>query len=586
MRSIYCGEISNQDVGKTVLIAGWVHQRRDMGGLVFFELRDISGIIQVTVSPNNQLALDVASGVRREYVIQVQGKVIERPVSAQNIKTQTSKYEVEADFITIINSAVPLPFYPDDKLIASEEVRYKYRYLDLRRPIMQDALKMRHELLKVIRQYLEDRRFIEIETPILTKATPEGARDFLVPSRLYAGKFYALPQSPQLFKQLLMISGFDRYYQVARCFRDEDLRSDRQLEFTQIDIETSFMDQRDVMDLMEGLIIHIFKQFLQLEITTPIKTMAYADALKYYGIDRPDLRNPLIFVDIKELLVNCSFATFADAAVSPQDRLIAMKVPKGAALSRKQIDDYTKLVTKHGLSGLAYLKIEDDGYKGPLVKMISEEHISAIISITDSVSSDIIFIAAGKESKVNDAFSALRQQLCADLNLFISEWNILWVIDFPSFVYDELEGRYVATHHPFTAMHVNSVEEFKQSNVSTLISKAYDLVINGVEVFGGSIRIHDPKMQLAVFENLGINKEEAYEKFGFLLQALESGCPPHGGIAIGFDRLTMLLQKLDSIRDVIAFPKTAKANCLMTDAPATVTKAQLKELNIDVISKD
>jgi aspartyl-tRNA synthetase len=582
MRTHYCNQLNTQLLGQTVTCAGWVHQRRDLGGLIFIELRDISGIIQVTFDPQEQEVFATASKIRREYVVIVHGSVKERPLSAQNSKTAASTLEIHACKLEIINGCIPLPFYPDDKLIASEEVRMQYRYIDLRREKLQSALKFKARVIHIVRDFLSTHNFIDLETPILTKATPEGARDYLVPSRIHPGNFYALPQSPQLFKQLLMIAGFDRYYQVARCFRDEDLRRDRQPEFTQLDMELSFVTQEDVINLMEKLVKNLFAKALDYHITQPIRRMPYKEAMAKYGSDKPDLRNPLEFIDLKVSLQHTNFSLFANA-----ERLIAINVPNGNTLTRKQLDLLTELASKYDAK-LFYIKVNErhlkrEGLQSSLLKNLSDHELEHILELTNAKNGDLILLGAGLTKAVNEAFAVIREQVALDLNLLSDTREFLWVVDFPAFEWDSNEKRWGSVHHPFTSPRVNNVDELRQADLAQLTSYSYDLVLNGVELGGGSIRIHDSEVQAEVFNILGISASEAANKFGFLLDALQSGCPPHGGIAFGVDRLIMLMQDLSSIRDVIAFPKTTNASCLMTKAPSMASKQQLLELKLDLI---
>lgn len=573
-RTNYCGELTEQHIGQQVQIGGWVHFRRDFGGLIFLEMRDRTGLVQSVVNPDSP-AFKLAERARKEYVLAIKGVVQARPQGTVNAALPTGKIEVVIQELEILNGTMPLPFYPDDNQPVTEEVRLKYRFLDLRRTEMFNKIQMRAKVTKIMRDYLDQHGFIDVETPILTKATPEGARDYLVPSRVYPGTFYALPQSPQLFKQILMIAGIDRYYQIARCFRDEDLRADRQPEFTQVDIETSFLTQPEIMDLMEGMICDLYQKALGVALPRPFPHMTYAEAVSKYGIDRPDLRNPLVLHDIKLPL-------FADA-----ERVVALRVPGAVEkLSRKALDDLTDFVKKYGATGLAYIKVNDRqagraGLQSSLLKSIdSDQVLEQILNTVSAATGDIIFINAGRAKFVNESMAALRNKLGQDLQLLQGEWRPLWVTDFPMFEYDDKEKRWSAVHHPFTSPKTTNLAEFKKADPASMLSCAYDLVMNGTELGGGSIRIHDQDLQQAVFDLLGINPQQAEEKFGFLLTALKCGCPPHGGLAFGLDRLVMWLTGSTSIRDVIAFPKTQNASCLMTDAPSAVPIAQLQELGI------
>jgi aspartyl-tRNA synthetase len=570
-----------QLIGQEVTLAGWVHLCRDLGGLMFIELRDISGIVQVTFDPNNASLFDLATKMRREFVVIVSGVVSSRPMSAQNTRTQNSHLEIQATKLEIVNGCIPLPFYPDDKIIPSEEVGLQYRYIDLRRDKLQSALKFKSQVLHIVREFLSAHNFLDIETPILTKATPEGARDYLVPSRVHKGSFYALPQSPQLFKQLLMIAGFDRYYQVARCFRDEDLRRDRQPEFTQLDMELSFITQEDILVLMEKLIKDLFAKALAYNIAKPIPRMLYSDAIAYYGSDKPDMRNPLRFVDLQQFMLNSEFSLFAQA-----QRLIAINVPGGNILTRKQLDSFASIADKAGAK-LFYLKVIDlsvgrAGLQSSLLKNLSEQEINYILDSCIAANGDLIVFGAGSHKAVNESFALIRDQIALELKLLKDGFEFLWVVDFPAFEWDDRSERWCAVHHPFTSPKIANVEQLRAADLSTLTSASYDLVLNGVELGGGSIRIHDASVQAEVFKILGISSQEAVDKFGFLLEALKSGCPPHGGIAFGVDRLIMLMQNLNSIRDVIAFPKTTNASCLMTHAPTTISQSILSELDLEI----
>lgn len=583
MRSHYCGDLRASHQGETVTLSGWVHRRRDHGGVIFIDLRDRAGLVQVVFDPQSEAAFAQADRLRSEYVVTVTGQVRLREENLRNPRMLTGDIEVLGTEITLHNTADTPPFELDEYSQAGEEVRLKYRYMDLRRPEMLKGFQFRSKLTSAIRRYLDDNGFLDVETPILTKATPEGARDYLVPSRTYPGSFFALPQSPQLFKQLLMVAGFDRYYQIAKCFRDEDLRADRQPEFTQIDIEASFVDEKDIMGIAEAMVRGVFKELLDVELGD-FPSMPYAEAMRRFGSDKPDLRNPLELVDIADLLANVEFKVFSGPANDPKGRVAALKVPGGVTLSRKDIDDYTKYVSIYGAKGLAYIKVNDidageEGLQSPILKFLTPEAIEGIISRTGATTGDLIFFGADKASIVNEALGALRVRLGHDLELLTCDWAPLWVVDFPMFERDE-EGHLAAIHHPFTQP-ACSVEEVK-ANPETALSRAYDMVLNGTELGGGSIRIHDRAMQAAIFELLGIGAEEAEEKFGFLLNALKYGAPPHGGLAFGLDRMVMLMMGRDSIRDVIAFPKTQTASCPMTHAPAEVSAAQLRELALGI----
>ncbi|WP_286294161.1 aspartate--tRNA ligase [Methylomarinovum tepidoasis] len=581
MRTHRCGELSEANIGEEVELSGWVHRRRDHGGVIFIDLRDREGIVQVVVDPDTPEAFALADKVRSEYVIRVRGKVRRRPEGTENPAIPTGKIEVLAHELEILNRAETPPFPLDSEVPVSEEVRLRWRYLDLRRPEMQEKLRLRHRITQLLRRFLDAHGFLEIETPFLTKATPEGARDYLVPSRTHPHAFFALPQSPQLYKQLLMIAGFDRYYQVVRCFRDEDLRADRQPEFTQLDIETSFMDEHDIMALMEEMMRDLFQQVLEVELPNPFPRLTYAEAMRRFGSDKPDLRIPLELVDLGDVMAGVEFKVFAGPANDPNGRVAALRLPGGGDLSRKEIDDLTKFVSQYGAKGLAYVKVNDvakgrDGLQSPILKFLPDAVIDAIVQRTGAEDGDIIFFGADKARVVNEALGALRVKLGQDRGLVEEGWRPLWVVEFPMFEWDEEEKRWVALHHPFTAP-ACSIEELK-AYPGKAVSRAYDMVLNGVEVGGGSIRIHTPQMQQAVFELLGIGEEEAREKFGFLLDALKYGCPPHGGIAFGLDRLVMLMTGSKTIRDVMAFPKTQTAACPMVDAPARVNEQQLREL--------
>ena len=578
MRSNFCGALNKANLNEEVILCGWVNRRRDHGGVIFLDLRDKKGLAQIVINPETADTFKLAETIRNEFVIKVTGKVLARESEMINKKIPTGEIEVLADKIEILNASKPIPFQLDS-METSEEVRLKYRYLDLRRDEMQQRLRLRSKVTHFMRDFMDKNDFLDIETPFLTKATPEGARDYLVPSRTHEGSFFALPQSPQLFKQLLMMSGFERYYQIVKCFRDEDLRADRQPEFTQLDVETSFMNEEEITSLMEEMVRGLFKEVGSIDLPKKFPTITYHDAISLYGVDRPDLRIPLQIVDVNEIMKDVEFKVFSGPANSNKGRVAALKVPGGATISRKQIDDYTKFVSIYGAKGLAYIKISDDGPSSPIIKFLGDDVTQQVIDLTEAKRGDIIFFGADKSKIVNEALGSLREKLGKDLNLFDKEWAPIWVIDFPMFDVSE-DGSLNAIHHPFTAPSVDSKTLLE--NPEKALSRAYDLVINGSEVGGGSIRIHKSEMQKTVLKLLGIEDEEAREKFGFLLDALDYGCPPHGGIAFGLDRLVMTLSKTDSIRDVIAFPKTQTAACLLTDAPSSVSKSQLKELNIKV----
>lgn len=580
MRTHYCGEVTETLLDETVEVCGWVHRRRDHGGVIFIDLRDREGLLQVVVDTDTEAAHALANTVRNEFVLKIKGRVRNRFEGTVNDKLKTGKIEVLCKELEILNKADTPPFQLDDD--ANDDIRLRYRYIDLRRPEMQRNLIMRNAVTRALRNFLDDNGFLDMETPMLTRATPEGARDYLVPSRTHEGQFFALPQSPQLFKQLLMMSGYDRYYQITRCFRDEDLRADRQPEFTQIDIETSFMSEEQIMGMAEGMIVDLFKESLDVDLGE-FPRMPYAEAMSKYGSDKPDLRIPLELIDIADLLKDVDFKVFAGPANDPKCRIAAMRVPGGSSLSRKQIDGYTDFVGRYGAKGLAYIKCNDiaagrDGLQSPILKFLPDDAVNGIIERSGAQTGDVVFFGADKTNIVNDALGALRVRIGLDMDLLTTEWAPLWVVDFPMFEHDERENRLNAIHHPFTAPSC-SAEELEASP-ETALSQAYDMVLNGTELGGGSIRIHTPEMQAKVFKLLNISDEEATEKFGFLLDALKYGCPPHGGLAFGLDRLVMLMVGADSIRDVMAFPKTQTAACLLTQAPGNVDEKQLKELNL------
>ena len=585
MRSVYCGAITASNIDDEVTLCGWVDRRRDHGGVIFIDLRDREGIVQVVIDEDDKENIAVADKVRPEYVLQVSGRVRARSEATVNPDMATGEVEVYGLKVVILNSAETPPFQLDSFTQVGEDVRLKYRYMDLRRTEMQKNFVFRSKVTNLVRNYLDDQGFLDIETPILTRATPEGARDYLVPSRTHENKFFALPQSPQLFKQLLMVSGFDRYYQIAKCFRDEDLRADRQPEFTQIDIETSFLSEEQIMEITEGMIRKLFKETIAVELGEFPK-MPYTEAMQKYGSDKPDLRIPLEMVEIKDLMKDVDFKVFSGPANDPKSRVTAMKVPKGGEIPRKKIDAYQKFVSIYGAKGLAYIKVNDkddleNGLQSPIVKFLPADVCRAILDRVNAENGDLIFFGADSHKIVSEALGALRCQLGEDLNLYTSEWAPLWVVDFPMF--EEADGGITALHHPFTAPSC-SADELKEKPLQAL-SRAYDMVLNGTELGGGSIRIHDQGMQQVVFEVLGIGEQEQQEKFGFLLDALKYGAPPHGGLAFGLDRLIMLLTGSESIRDVIAFPKTQSAACVMTDAPGEVDNKQLEELHIRLRKK-
>ncbi|HKZ72565.1 MAG TPA: aspartate--tRNA ligase [Steroidobacteraceae bacterium] len=584
MRSHYCGQVNETLTGQDVTVAGWVHRRRDHGGIIFVDLRDREGLLQVVFDPDAAGVFATAEKLRNEFVIRVTGRVRERPAGSANANLPSGRVELLAREVELLNRSEPLPFQLDENV--NEEMRLKYRYLDLRRDVMNQRLRQRHRITRAMRAYLDGHGFVDLETPMLTKATPEGARDYLVPSRTHPGKFFALPQSPQIFKQLLMISGFDRYYQIARCFRDEDLRADRQPEFTQLDIETSFLAQEDIMRLMEGLIRHIFKDVLGAQLPDPFPRTTYAEAMRRFGSDKPDLRVPLELVDVADLVASSDFKVFAGPAKDPKGRVAALRVPGGGTMPRSQIDEYTAYVARYGAKGLAYIKVNDrakgkDGLQSPIVKFLSDAAVAGLLERTGAQDGDVVFFGADTAKVVDDALGALRLKVGQDLKLVQPGWRPLWVVDFPMFEWDADAKRWAAMHHPFTAPKNDDPAALRASPGGAL-AKAYDMVLNGSEIGGGSVRIHRQEMQSTVFELLGIGAEEAQRKFGFLLDALRYGAPPHGGIAFGLDRLSMLIAGADSIRDVIAFPKTQTAADPLTDAPTEVSEAQLRELHVRV----
>ena len=581
MRTHFCGLIDEALTGQSVTLCGWTDVARNLGGVCFIDLRDHHGIVQVLVEPEQVEVFKVAASLGYEDVLQVEGVV--RARHSVNDKLKSGKVEVVATKITVLNKAEPLPFHAHEN--AGEETRLKYRYLDLRRPEMQRMMRTRTKLVAALRQWLDARDFQDIETPILTKATPEGARDFLVPARMHPGEFYALPQSPQLFKQILMVAGFDRYYQIARCFRDEALRADRQLEFTQLDMEFAFVRERDIQDTTEDMIRTIFRDVMQVELAAEFPRMTWAEAMRRFGSDKPDLRIALELVDVAELVKSSEFVVFTAAANDADGRVAALRIPGGAALSRKQIDEYAAHAAKYGAKGLAYIKIDEAGaVSSPIQKFFGEDAFAALLKHVGAGNGDIVFFGAGGYGKVSDFMGALRLKAGKDFSLVQEGWAPLWVTDFPMFEYDDEAQRYVALHHPFTAPAVDDIADLR-ANAKTAVSRGYDMVLNGNEIGGGSVRIHRPDMQSAVFELLGIGAEEAEAKFGFLLDALKFGAPPHGGIAFGIDRIAALMAGTESIRDVIAFPKTTTAQCLMTGAPSPIPDAQLAEVHISIRPK-
>ncbi|MCX4188408.1 aspartate--tRNA ligase [Methylophaga sp. OBS4] len=584
MRSHYCGDVNETLEGKMVTVVGWMHRRRDHGGVIFIDLRDREGLVQVVCNPEDAASFTVAERVRSEYVLQIEGIVQLRPAGSNNPDLKSGKIEIIAKNVEILNSSETPPFPLNELVDVSEDIRLRHRYIDLRRPEMQQRLRFRSQITRQLRNYLDDHGFLDIETPILTKATPEGARDYLVPSRTHPGEFFALPQSPQLFKQLLMMSGMDRYYQVVRCFRDEDLRADRQPEFTQIDMEASFVEEEEFMSLMEEMIRNLFANVLEQALPNPFPRMTYAEAMARFGSDKPDLRIPLELVEVSDLMKDVDFKVFSGPAKDERGRVAALRVPGGNTLSRKEIDDYTRFVGIYGAKGLAYIKVNDlaagrEGLQSPILKFLPDSVVDAIMARVEAQTGDLVFFGADKVTVVNEALGALRVRLGHDLDMVEHGWRPLWVVAFPMFEWDDKAERWYALHHPFTAPRESDLE-LLETDPEKCLSRAYDMVLNGTELGGGSIRIHKTVVQKKVFELLGINEEEANDKFGFLLEALKYGCPPHGGLAFGLDRLVMLMTGAASIRDVMAFPKTQSASCLLTDAPSHVGEEQLKELNI------
>jgi aspartyl-tRNA synthetase len=582
MRSHYCGQVDERHIGEEIAVTGWVHRRRDHGGVIFVDLRDREGLLQVVFNPDRAEVFAEAERIRGEYVLAVKGIIHERPEGQDNPNMRTGKVELIVDELTTLNDSATPPFHHDEH--ANEEVRLRYRYLDLRREEMLGNLRLRHRVTRSLRNFLDDNGFVDVETPMLTRATPEGARDYIVPSRTHPGKFFALPQSPQIFKQLLMMSGLDRYYQIVRCFRDEDLRADRQPEFTQLDVEMSFVTEADVTAIMEDLVRALFREVMEVELPPEFPRMSHAEAMRRFGSDKPDLRIPLELVEVADLMESVEFKVFAGPASDPEGRVAALRLPAGSELSRKEIDDYTDFVGRYGAKGLAYIKVNDagagrDGLQSPILKFLPDEAVSGILERTGAESGDLVFFGADKARIVNDALGALRVRLGMDRGLVAEGWQPLWVVEFPMFEKDPHTGRWTSLHHPFTAPATEDPSALK-ADPGNVLSRAYDMVLNGSEIGGGSVRIHNQEMQSAVFDLLDISVEEAEEKFGFLLRALEYGCPPHGGIAFGLDRIVMLMAGAESIRDVIAFPKTQTAACPLTNAPGAVSSEQLKEAGI------
>lgn len=582
MRTHYCGQVDESQIGEEIAVCGWVHRRRDHGGVIFVDLRDREGLLQIVFDPDRPEIFSEAERIRSEYVLAVKGKVRERPEGTVNPNMPTGQVEVLAHELKTLNDSETPPFHHDEQ--ANEELRLKFRYLDLRRVEMLGNIRLRHAVTRSMRKFLDDKGFVDVETPMLTKATPEGARDYIVPSRTHPGKFFALPQSPQIFKQLLMMSGLDRYYQIVRCFRDEDLRADRQPEFTQLDVEMSFVDEDAVTTIMEELIRAVFRDVLDVELPAPFPRMTYAEAMQRFGTDKPDLRISLELCEVADLMESVEFKVFAGPANDPEGRVAALRLPGGGELSRKEIDEYTDFVGRYGAKGLAYIKVNDakagrDGLQSPILKFLPDAAVSGIMERTGAGDGDLVFFGADKATVVNDALGALRVKLGKDRGLVADGWQPLWTVEFPMFEKDAQTKRWISLHHPFTAPAVDDLDRLK-SAPGSVMSRAYDMVLNGSEIGGGSIRIHRREMQAAVFDVLGIGDDEAEDKFGFLLRALEFGCPPHGGIAFGLDRIVALMAGTDSIRDVIAFPKTQTASCPLTNAPSEVSAEQLRETGI------
>ncbi|MFZ8952554.1 MAG: aspartate--tRNA ligase [Gammaproteobacteria bacterium] len=583
MRTHYCGQVTETSLDSEVTVCGWVHRRRDHGGVIFIDLRDHTGLIQIVANPETEKLFKNAESCRNEFVLKVCGSIRRRPEGTINKDLPTGTIELIASDLTVLSRSLPPPVDQDDQAYSSEDTRLKYRYLDLRREKMQKNLRKRHEIVKFIRDFLDNQGFADIETPILSKTTPEGARDYLVPSRTQPGNFFALPQSPQLMKQLLMISGFDRYYQIVKCFRDEDLRADRQPEFTQVDIETAFMDQEAITTLMERLIKELFQSVINIKLPDPFPVISYQDAIDQYGTDAPNTRFDMRLINIKDLFLESAFKVFADPAKNSDSRIVLMNLKQGSKLSRKEIDDYTAFVAKFGARGLAYIKVNDindlkEGLQSPILKFLDDGEISAILDRASAETGDLIFFGAGTKKVVNDSMSQLRLKIAKDLNLYERDWAPLWVVDFPMFEKDK-DGNLTSSHHPFTRPNIKSIEDLKKDPTKVL-SHAYDMVLNGTEIGGGSLRIFEKETQKAVLEALGIDSKEADEKFGFLLQAMDYGCPPHGGIAFGLDRLVMIMLGLESIRETIAFPKTQTASDILTGAPSNASQEQLNELHL------
>jgi len=585
MRSHYCGHLNEDHLDQEIEVSGWVHRRRDHGGVIFIDLRDREGLLQVVFDPDTPEIFAIAERVRNEYVLRIKGKVRLRPEGTANTDLATGAIEILGQELEILNSAETPPFQTDiDDNEVSEELRLRYRYVDLRRPRMLQRLQMRSEITRVLREYLDQHGFMDIETPMLTKATPEGARDYLVPSRTHQGQFFALPQSPQIFKQLLMMSGLDRYYQIVRCFRDEDLRADRQPEFTQLDIETSFLAEEQIMELMEEMMREVFAKVLEVPLHEPFPQMTYAEAMQRFGSDKPDLRIPLELVDVDDVMKSVEFKVFSGPANDPKGRVAALRLPRGTELTRKEIDDYTKYVGVYGARGLAYIKVNEvakgrEGMQSPILKFLPDEAIATIMERTAAEDGDLVFFGADSAKIVNESLGALRVKLGHDRDMVEHGWRPLWVIDFPMFEYDDKSKRWVSLHHPFTSPKEEHIDML-ESDPGACLSRAYDMILNGTELGGGSMRIYRSSVQEKVFRNLGIDDQEAQDKFGFLLDALKYGCPPHGGIAFGLDRMVMLMTGANSIRDVMAFPKTQSASCPLTEAPSAVSAEQLRELGI------